>query len=503
MKIQLASESDKYPGDESLSIVKQPGDAYRAPQELLKPIENRVSVYDGLQTAYMHNARMILPRKVASILNSEPQIISRIVSTFYHRDPVDLKALVSMDNFGAELHDTVEYTVRMSRCLYAQLDSQKFISPKIFNLPAAHSKNARPAELGMKVTCGLEMLTSSLLNSKAGNDVLGNYKFDTDAVFDKYRQNLAGSKFFDSTSLAAAPLSTDQLMKIVKEQYLYIAFGVKRTDSDIRRLISNAPLLDDGTIKAHETLVQPESDAWITVTDEKIDSLLGEHQGLDQDEIAEISKMNFAETDADGENEFKISEVVRMFNDFVNYENTGLEGAEFPSEAEDNEETDEDDGEIEGDFDYSYGNGDAPLPSKFDGDAKDVLKKAKSELDTFLKSMERARSAFENIQLNSVMATRDESGEENDEAEADEADEMTDYMRHMDAEIATTNLGKSVTKPSQVLATDDSDNEESDFDVNLAKQLLESFKAQQGLPGPVGNILGRLNVQIPRDEADD
>ncbi|KAJ0333152.1 hypothetical protein COL922a_010950 [Colletotrichum nupharicola] len=44
--------------------------------------------------------------------------------------------------------------------------------------------------------------------------------------------------------------------------------------------------------------------------------------------------------------------------------------------------------------------------------------------------------------------------------------------------------------------------EEIDIDYNLAKNLLESFKGQAGLPGPAGNILGMMGMQLPRDEAD-
>lgn len=39
-----------------------------------------------------------------------------------------------------------------------------------------------------------------------------------------------------------------------------------------------------------------------------------------------------------------------------------------------------------------------------------------------------------------------------------------------------------------------------DIKLNLVKNLLESFKSQEGLPGPAGNILGRFGVVLPRDE---
>ena len=48
----------------------------------------------------------------------------------------------------------------------------------------------------------------------------------------------------------------------------------------------------------------------------------------------------------------------------------------------------------------------------------------------------------------------------------------------------------------------DNDNVKDDYkpvdvDVNLVKNILESYNAQQGLPGPATNILRSMNIQIP------
>jgi hypothetical protein len=37
----------------------------------------------------------------------------------------------------------------------------------------------------------------------------------------------------------------------------------------------------------------------------------------------------------------------------------------------------------------------------------------------------------------------------------------------------------------------------------LVKNVLESFKSQQGLPGPVGNILSQFGVVLPGDNEQD
>lgn len=50
--------------------------------------------------------------------------------------------------------------------------------------------------------------------------------------------------------------------------------------------------------------------------------------------------------------------------------------------------------------------------------------------------------------------------------------------------------------------TEDMDAEFSpvDVDVNLVKNLLDSFSSQQGLPGPTSNLLGVMGVQLPKDD---
>jgi hypothetical protein len=39
-----------------------------------------------------------------------------------------------------------------------------------------------------------------------------------------------------------------------------------------------------------------------------------------------------------------------------------------------------------------------------------------------------------------------------------------------------------------------------DVDLNLVKNLLESFSSQEGLAGPASNILNAMGVRLPMDE---
>jgi len=45
------------------------------------------------------------------------------------------------------------------------------------------------------------------------------------------------------------------------------------------------------------------------------------------------------------------------------------------------------------------------------------------------------------------------------------------------------------------------DDEESiDVDINLAENLLESFRSQAGSAGPAGNLIGLMGMDLPRDD---
>lgn len=52
----------------------------------------------------------------------------------------------------------VEVLVTMSRAMYAQLHQQMFAPPRKYPMPAVADSKYKQAELGMKLTCGFEMM---------------------------------------------------------------------------------------------------------------------------------------------------------------------------------------------------------------------------------------------------------------------------------------------------------------------------------------------------------
>lgn len=54
--------------------------------------------------------------------------------------------------------EMVDILVTMSRAMYAQLHQQMFAPPRKYPMPAVADPKHKQAELGMKLTCGFEMM---------------------------------------------------------------------------------------------------------------------------------------------------------------------------------------------------------------------------------------------------------------------------------------------------------------------------------------------------------
>ncbi len=59
---------------------------------------------------------------------------------------------------NAVVQDMVSVLVKMNRCQYAQLAQQQFEAPRGYPMPLPSSSTYRSADLGMRLTCGFEMM---------------------------------------------------------------------------------------------------------------------------------------------------------------------------------------------------------------------------------------------------------------------------------------------------------------------------------------------------------
>lgn len=82
----------------------------------------------------------------------------------------------------------VEVVVTLSRAMYAQLQQQVFAPPKIYPMLPVSNPHYKEAELGMKITCGFEMMYWERT------------KFETDEVADASHGKRGGEGFITQES---------------------------------------------------------------------------------------------------------------------------------------------------------------------------------------------------------------------------------------------------------------------------------------------------------------
>ncbi|KAJ2638701.1 hypothetical protein GGF44_002769 [Coemansia sp. RSA 1694] len=80
-------------------------------------------------------------------------------------------------------------------------------------------------------------------------------------------------------------------------------------------------------------------------------------------------------------------------------------------------------------------------------------------------------------------------------------------MHAMDKELSATHIGKSFTLAQRGHSADDlaAETDEApdvNIDLNLVENIVESFRAQEGLPGPAGTLLGQFGIHLPHIDSD-
>ncbi|KAI5841147.1 SGT1 protein-domain-containing protein [Morchella snyderi] len=118
----------------------------------------RTTRYPAAAALNAHHALATIPRPLAHLLHTHPAAVAAAVEAFYLRDPISLKALTHMTHFRPAVDD-VTVSVQFTKTLYAQLKGQDFSPPPSAAFPP-HPADAAAADVGMKLTCGFEMLLS-------------------------------------------------------------------------------------------------------------------------------------------------------------------------------------------------------------------------------------------------------------------------------------------------------------------------------------------------------
>ncbi|KAK2610384.1 hypothetical protein N8I77_003818 [Diaporthe amygdali] len=412
----------------------------------------RLEKYPAQIQDSIHHAVVSVPRRLAYLIHEVPKAIAPAVEAFYLRDPIAMKPLTSS---SADLlifppRDFVDMSVKFTKVLYAQLKSQVFPAPSSWNdvfvsserqaaadgSSAAQKKHAM-LELGMKVTCGFEMLakTTAKNNNRAVREIallLEDLAEDGDSVLPK-----------DADIASWKDCTRDD-----DDSWMDIDFQDFDKELDGRRNTPKAGAFGDASAHADLRRIVSRFEAFLNDDSAGLDG--AEHDEMDEDDEDEDDEDYEEDTDSeDREISFDEEEFARMMREMMGLPvdaNKAAHGSNRKASVADVPEVDRED----------------------------------EEIMQLSKQME--------LELNEHGALALDPRPEDSRALKDKG------KNRAGAASGKTPLGG---------IDDDSESDEVDIDYNLAKNILESFKGQAGMAGPVGTMLAGMGIRLPRDEGED
>ncbi|KAK7700455.1 hypothetical protein SLS57_012096 [Botryosphaeria dothidea] len=431
----------------------------------------------------LHHALATLPRPLAFLLHRNPAYVSPAIESFYLRDPIALRPLKTPDPTALAFPptDLVTVRVRFPKVGYAQLQSQEFAAPPAWEGILASAPPGAARErllLGMKLASGFEMLVGDPQNG------------DRAAVRE---------------------------MRMLLED---VAAGEEE-------------LPGDGEIETWER--GEDDDSWMNIDYADFERELAGKKAFSMEGKRAAGEEGFGDKAA----QENLRKMVERFESFLNDDAAGPEGVELDDMDVDDDEDDESEVSSEGEdkaasFDEEEF---SKMMREMMGMPDDVykeimempideLKKVKGEqVEARMKEKETEAKMFGPPRPPPKGSEPVEELSSDDEEEYDpkEAEEFRKMMEGMEAELREAGAldlnpkpkkdeqqktikgkGKAKVEDDDVeeieRSDDEGEEETTEMDYNLLKNMLEAFKGQAGMAGPAGNMMGMMGVNMPRDE---
>ena len=254
---------------------------------------------------------------------------------------------------------------------------------------------------------------------------------------------------------------------------------------------------------------QEDDEKWLDIDFNDLEKELGGKNGKSTSE----EKREFGDKAA----QENLQRIVKQFEDFLGDDKAGPDGAGFFDEASDDEDDDDDDlddldedDEVGEDKDASFDEDEfSKMMQEMMGMPSDVMREIMK--GNLAPDAQASQPLSKHTPSGSRVQDLDDDSSEEGEADMEKAmAQMEEELRGhgaLNLEPATRKVGESKRAvqgdDDQSGSSEDEDGGENDIDVKLVKNLLESFKAQSGMAGPGGNMMGLMGMNMPRDEADD
>ncbi|KAK4411736.1 protein ecdysoneless [Sesamum angolense] len=197
----------------------------------------------------------------------------KIVEGFYDRDIDSMKYAARMERFlpKGKGEEMVEVVIRMSRAMYAQLVQQKFQAPGCFPMPERSNVGKyMEAELGMKITCGFEMMYQ--LRKKQGDEGKG-------STWEAFRQSLESSGYFEG--LLPGSKEYKRLMENAEGYYRNSSLHVRASEvlsAPVKRIDEILALPHSADEFKNQELPPSDDDSWLYGGEDELNAALQERQ---------------------------------------------------------------------------------------------------------------------------------------------------------------------------------------------------------------------------------
>ncbi|KAK3720551.1 hypothetical protein LTR37_003600 [Vermiconidia calcicola] len=413
----------------------------------------RLRDYPAAIASSLHHSLATIPRTLAYVLHRNPVYISPAIESFYLRDPVALRPLATKDL--STLHFPPEDFITV------------FDPPPAWTGVLPRMKDPK-AEMGMKLTCGFEMLVSDPQNADKRevreirlllDDVeSGEEKLPTDDEVAAWSQRQDEEKWLDIDYRDFEDELSGKRPKANGKDGAKAdrgdGFGDAAAQENLRKMVSRfEDFLNDDAAGADG--VDSDDD-----DDDDDDDASTSSSGEDRD--ASFSEAEF---------EKAMKEMMGMPPEDI--EKNGLLDEARKLAIEDAEGEEEDvDGENE------------------DEEMKKVMEIMEKEL--------KGHGALD-------LSGGDVKVRKNGGATAPVKEKKPVFFGPERPPAAAKRRGSVESADEEIgpgdgeLSSDDEE-EFNDVDLGLAKNMLESFKGQAGMAGPAGNLMRNLGVNMPRDE---
>lgn len=409
----------------------------------------RVQKFPGQIADNHHHSNIQIPRKLAYILNHKADYISPAIEAFYLRDPISLRPLQTSNksNLIFPPEDLVTVSVKFTKVGFAQVKSQQFPFPVLWQgcwSIENDTKSSERIEIGMKLTCGFEMMlsdphnvdNSSVREIKLLLDdlVTGQDHLPLDAEISSWDNKEDNDSWLD---VDFEQLENELRGKSAKDQTRKAyGFGDRTAQENLRKIVA----------KFEDFL-----------NDESAEFEGAEFDAMDGGDGNSSEETSSDPTDSDEEDKgisFDENQFGQMMREMMGMPNNEADSAKSQPSSEDGS--------------------DNTNPSG--SNAKGLEGEDETSIQDVMKAMEMELASAGGIQRISAPNLHEQNQNHSSELQGPETPKFTPVH--------------------------EGDTDGIDIDYNLAKNLLESFKSQHGAAGPGGNLLGLIGMRLPRDDDD-